>query len=241
MSQILTRQDVVKFFTRNKKSKIVFEQKVYFWDSWKITNFSQEPLINNILSCVLFATDELKYNKHGFVSEEQIEDVKNILLDKNLQQNIWSKKKIFECININNVNNDFFLFLCQEFYINIFICSELGLKIYYINDEFDIHIPTIVLKSNTDDITKQLYYQIIYLENKLISQDELSLFLNYQDKFIIGIDKNKKLKLKNYSLVENDIDIFHMDKRKELDHEVGYDNNNLNKLDEELYNEFEEI
>ena len=37
----------------------------------------------------------------------------------------------------NNVNNDFFLFLCQEFYINIFICSELGIKMYYINDEFD--------------------------------------------------------------------------------------------------------
>ena len=155
MSQNLTRQDVVKFFTRNKRTKIIFEQKEYFWDSWNTTNFSNEPLINNILSCILFAT-----NDH--VTDEQIEECKNILLDKNLQQNIWSKKKIFECININNVNNDFFLFLCQEFYINIFICSELGIKMYYINEEFDIHIPTIILKSNTDDITKQLYYQIIY-------------------------------------------------------------------------------
>ena len=118
MSQNLTRQDVVKFFTRNKRTKIIFEQKEYFWDSWNTTNFSNEPLINNILSCILFANND-------YVTDEQIEEVKNILLDKNLQQNIWSKKKIFECININNVNNDFFLFLCQEFYINIFICSEL--------------------------------------------------------------------------------------------------------------------
>jgi len=234
MSQILTRQDVVKFFLRNKRAKIVFEQKDYFWDKWNITNFPQEPLINNILSCVLFAT-----NNH--ILDDQIEEVKNILLDKNLQQNIWSKKKIFECININNVNNDFFLFLCQEFYINIFICSELGIKMYYINDELDVHIPTVVLKSNTDDITKQLYYQIIYLENKLIKQDEIMLFINYPDKFIIGIDKNKKLKLKNYSLIENDIDIIHMDKRKDLDHELNSSEDNVKELDDELYNEFEEI
>ena len=234
MSQILTRQDVVKFFLRNKRAKIVFEQKDYFWDKWNITNFPQEPLINNILSCILFAT-----NNH--ILDDQIEEVKNILLDKNLQQNIWSKKKIFECININNVNNDFFLFLCQEFYINIFICSELGIKMYYINDELDVHIPTVVLKSNTDDITKQLYYQIIYLENKLIKQDEIMLFINYPDKFIIGIDKNKKLKLKNYSLIENDIDIVHMDKRKDLDHELNSSEDNVKELDDELYNEFEEI
>jgi hypothetical protein len=239
MQQILTRHDVVKFFTRNKKAKIIFEQKEYFWDKWNITNFSQEPLINNILSCILFATNEIKYDKNGCVLEDQLDEIKNELLDKNLQQNIWSKKKIFECININNVNNDFFLFLCQEFYINIFLCSELGIKLYYINDEFDINIPTIILKSNTDDITKQLYYQIIYLENKLVTQDEIMLFLNYQDKFIIGIDKNKKLKIKNYSLIENDIDILHMDKRKELDHEL--DNNSIDNIDEELYNEFEEI
>ena len=60
MQQNLTRQDVVKFFTRNKKAKIVFEQKEYFWDKWNITNFSQEPLINNILSCILFGTNEIK-------------------------------------------------------------------------------------------------------------------------------------------------------------------------------------
>jgi hypothetical protein len=229
MSQNLTRQDVVKFFTRNKRTKIIFEQKEYFWDSWNTTNFSNEPLINNILSCILFANND-------YVTDEQIEEVKNILLDKNLQQNIWSKKKIFECININNVNNDFFLFLCQEFYINIFICSELGIKMYYINEEFDIHIPTIVLKSNTDDITKQLYYQIIYLENKLIKQEEIMLFLNYPDKFIIGINKNKKLIIKNYSLVDNDDDIVHMYNRRELDKELE-----SNSEDEKLYNEFEEI
>jgi len=234
-SKILTRQDVVKFFNRNKRIKIVFEKKEYFWEQWNSTNFAQDPLINNILSCVLFANDELKYDKKGFVLDDQIEEVKNILLDKNLQQNIWSKKKIFECININNVNNDFFLFLCSEFYINIFICSELGVKMYYIDEEFDIHLPTIVLKSNTDDITKQVYYQLIYLENKLIKQEELTQFINYPDKFIIGIDKTKKLKIKNYSLVENDIDIIHMDKRRELD------TINSEKSDDELYNEFEEI
>ena len=236
MQQNLTRQDVVKFFTKNKKSKIVFEQKDYFWDSWNISNFLQDPLINNILSCILYANDDLKYDKYGNVLDEQLEDVKSTLLDRNLQQNIWSKKKIFECININNLNNDFFLFLCQEFYINIFICSELGIKMYYIQDEFDIHIPTIVLKSNTDDITKQLYYQIIYLENKLIKSDEIMLFINYPDKFIIGIDKNKKLKIKNYSLIENDIDIVHMEERRQLDSYVKEEN-----IDEELYNEFEEI
>jgi hypothetical protein len=234
----LTREDVVKFFLRNKRNKIVFEKKEYFWDTWKTTSFPQEPLINNILSCILFANSsnfDLKYDTNGLISDEQLEEVKNLLLAKNLQQNTWSKKKIFECININNVTNDFFLFLCQEFYVNIFICSELGVKMYYLDEEFDIHIPTIVLKSNTDDITKQIYYQLIYLDNKLINQDKLMLFLNYSDIFIIGLDKNKKLKIKNYSLIENDIDIIHMDKRRELDYI------NSEKSDEELYNEFEEV
>jgi hypothetical protein len=238
MQQNLTRQDVVKFFTKNKRSKITFDQKNYFWDNWNSTNFPQEPLINNILSCILYANDEIKYDKNGMVLEEHLEDVKTTLLDRNLQQTIWSKKKIFECININNVTNDFFLFLCMEFYINIFLCSELGIKMYYIDDEFDINIPTLVLKSYTDDITKQLYYQIIYLENKMIKQDEILQFINYPDKFIIGIDKNKKLKIKNYSLIENDIDILHMDNRRKLDHEKDIENFEIN---ENLYNEFEEI
>jgi hypothetical protein len=230
----LTRQDVVKFFTsnKNKVQKIIFEQKNYFWDKWNTSTFSQDPLINNILSCLLFANNELKYNENGLVLDDQLDEVKNLLLDRNLQQTSWSKKKIFECININNVNNDFFLFLCQEFYLNILICSELGIKIYYLDDELDVHIPTIALKSYTDDITKQVYYQVVYLENKLLKQEELNLFINYPDKFIIGLDKNKSLKLKNYSLIENDIDILHMDKRKELD---------ICKSDEELFNEFEEI
>jgi hypothetical protein len=228
----LTRQDVVKFFTRTKAQKIVFEQKDYFWDKWKTTNFPKEPLINNILSCILYANDEIKYNEHGLVLDEQLDEVKSLLLDRNLQQNQWSKKKIFECINISNINNDFFLFLCQEFYMNILICSELGIKIYYLDEELDIHIPTIVLKSYTDDITKQLYYQVVHLENKLVKQDELNLFINYPDKFIIGLDKNKKLILKNYSLISSDDDIIHMDKRRELD---------TCKSDEELFNEFEEI
>ena len=227
----LTRSDVVKFFTRNKRTKITFDKKEYFWDSWNSTNFAQEPLINNIISCILFANDEIK------MLDEQLEEVKNTLLAKNLQQTTWSKKKIFECININNVNNDFFLFLCQEFYINIFICSELGIKMYYINDEFDMYIPTIVLKSNTDDITKQVYYQTIFpvVNNKLMKQEDLNQFINYPDKFIIGIDKNKKFKLKKYSLIENDDDIVQMDKRRELD------KINSEQSDDDLYNEFEEI
>ena len=48
----------------------------------------------------------------------------------------------------------------------------------------------------------------------------------------IGLDKNKQLKLKNYSLISSDDDIIHMDKRRELD---------TCKSDEELFNEFEEI
>jgi hypothetical protein len=102
---------------------------------------------------------------------------------------------------------------------------------YYIQDEFDVNIPTIVLKSNTDDITKQLYYQIIYLENKLVKQDEIMLFINYSDKFIIGIDKNKKLKIKNYSLVENDIDIVHMEQRRQLDTYTKEENIDENELE----------
>ena len=62
------------------------------------------------------------------------------------------------------------------------------------------------------------------------------LFLNYPDKFIIGINKNKKLIIKNYSLVDNDDDIVHMYNRRELDKELE-----SNSEDEKLYNEFEEI
>ena len=232
----LTRESIVKFFTKNKRKKIVFPSQSYFWDTWKSTNFSFDslPLIDNILACILFAHDKLIYDKDGNVLDEQFEEVKNILHDRNLQQTRWSKKKIFECININNINNDFFLFLSQEYYINIIICSEIGIKLYYLDEEFDKCIPTIVLKSMTDDITKQVYYQHIHLSSKILSIEELNYFLEYSNKFIIGLDKNKKLIIKNYCLVEKDEDIIHMAKRKELD------TYNL-ESDNELYNEFEEI
>jgi len=71
---------------------------------------------------------------------------------------------------------------------------------------------------------------------QLIKQEEIMLFLNYPDKFIIGINKNKKLIIKNYSLVDNDDDIVHMYNRRELDKELE-----SNSEDEKLYNEFEEI
>jgi len=239
MSEILTRSDVVKFFIRNKRKKIVFPTKNYFWENtseWKTTKFSQEPLINNILSCILYANKELKYDKSGEILEEHLDEVKNILHDKNLQQTLWSKKKIFECINISNINNDFFLFLSNEFYINIIICSVIGIKFYYIDEEFDKCIPTLVLQSNTDDITKQVYYQVLYKDenNILFTNDKLNEFIDYQDKFVIGLDKNKKFSIKNYKMVEKDDDIVQLDKIRELDHELDHDS-------DELYNEFEEI
>lgn len=239
MSEFLTRSDVVKFFMRNKRKKIVFSRINHFWEqndsnNWKTTNFIQEPLINNILSCILYANKELKYNKNGEVLEEHIEEVKSLLHDKNLQQSTWSKKKIFECLNISNINNDFFLFLCTEFYMNIIICDVIGIKFYYIDNEFDKYIPTLVLQSKTDDITKQIYYQVLYEDNKNILRtgDELNEFIEYKDKFIIGLDKNKQFIIKNFSHIENDDDVFDMHKRRELDHELD---------DNDLYNEFEEI
>jgi len=233
MTEILTRDNIVKFFTRNKRKKIEIKNQEYFWDKWSSTNFPQDPVINNILSCILFANDKLQYNKDGNASEEQLDEIKNFLQDKNLQQSHWSKKKLFESINISNINNDFFLFLCQEFYINIIICSEIGIKFYYLDDEFDKCIPTVILKSITDDITKQLYYQTIYKDKKILTMEELSDFISYPDKFIIGLEKNKKFMLKNYSLIEQDIDIVHMDKRREMD------NPDTEEID--YYDELEEI
>ena len=237
MTEFLTRSDVVKFFMRNKRKKITFPTKNYFWEedtNWKTTNFPQDPLINNILSCILYGTKKIKYNTNGEVLDEQLEEVKNILHDKNLQQIIWSKKKIFECINIGNINNDFFLFLCNEFYINIIICDVIGVKFYYLDDEFDKYLPTLILQSKTDDITKQNYYQVLYKnENELLFTDTmLNDFIEYKDKFTIGLVKNKKFAIKNYSMVEKDDDIVQMDKIRGLDEELS---------EEDLYNEFEEI
>jgi hypothetical protein len=237
MTEILTRSDVVKFFMRNKRNKVVFSRSNYFWEkNWKVTQFNQDPLINNILSCILYANKELKYNKNGEVFEDCIEEIKNILHDKNLQQSIWSKKKIFECLNISNINNDFFLFLCMQFYINIIICDVIGIKFYYLDNEFDKYIPTLILQSNTNDITKQIYYQVLYNKDDkyLLVGDELNEFIDYKDKFIIGLDKNKQFIIKNYSSIEKDDDIIHMEKRRELDLE-----NEQNE--EDLYNEFEEV
>jgi len=240
MTEFLTRSDVVKFFMRNKRKKIVFSRINHFWEDnketskWKTTNFNQEPLINNILSCILYANKELKYNKDGEVLDEYIEEVKSILHDRNLQQSTWSKKKIFECLNISNINNDFFLFLCTQFYINIIICDVIGIKFYYLDTEFDKYIPTLVLQSKTDEITKQIYYQVLFEENKNILRtgEELNEFIEYKDKFIIGLDKNKQFIIKNYSMIEKDDDIIQMEKRRVLDQELNED---------ELYNEFEEV
>ena len=230
MAQVLTRQSIIKFFLRNKRKKIEFKEQEFFWDKWNCTSFPQDPVINNIISCILYSNDKLEYDTKGNASEEQLEEVKNFLQACNLQQTNWSKKKLFESINLSNINNDFFLFLCKEFYINIIICSEIGIKIYYLDEEFDKFIPTVVLKSITDDITKQIYYQSMYIDisKKILTKEDLDKFIEYKDKFIIGLEKNKKFIVKNYSLVEADNDIVDMEHRRELD-------------DEELYNEFESI
>ena len=61
----LTREAIVKFFTKNKRKKITLPTQNYFWNTWKSTNFPQEPLIHNILSCILFAHNKLTYDKNG--------------------------------------------------------------------------------------------------------------------------------------------------------------------------------
>lgn len=126
------------------------------------------------------------------------------------------------------------MFLCSEFYINIIICDVIGVKFYYLDDEFDKYLPTLILQSKTDDITKQNYYQVLYKnENELLFTDTmLNEFIEYKDKFTIGLDKNKKFSIKNYSMVEKDDDIVQMDKIRNLDEELS---------EEDLYNEFEEI
>ncbi len=231
----LTREEIVKFFTRNKKKKIEIPESNSFWDDWECTNFQKEPLINNILSCILEAHNQLQYNLDGNPSnmnDEILDKIKEILQDRNLQQSLWSKKKIFESINLSNIYNDFFLFLCQEFYINIIICSEIGIKFYYLDEEFDKFIPTIVLKSITDEITKQVYYQLIYKNNKIIDQENLIKFMNSNEKYIIGLEKNKKFIVKNYSLIEEDKDVIQFDINRIMD-KISSE-----KSDDDLYNEF---
>jgi hypothetical protein len=74
----------------------------------------------------------------------------------------------------------------------------------------------------------------LYEDNKNILRtgDELNEFIEYKDKFIIGLDKNKQFIIKNFSRIENDDDVFDMQQRRELDKELD---------DNDLYNEFEEI
>ena len=111
----LTRQSIVKFFIRNKRKNIVFPLKTYFWDDWTMTDFQQEPLINNILSCILYANDKLQYDQNGNISEENILKIlKHFFLnveiaeDKyvlNVSSNMWNKpndiEKSFEYIKIH--------------------------------------------------------------------------------------------------------------------------------------------
>jgi hypothetical protein len=69
-------------------------------------------------------------------------------------------------------------------------------------------------------------------QNILLIDNHLKEFIEFKDKFTIGLDKNKKFAIKNYSMIEKDDDIVQLDKIRGLDEELS---------EEDLYNEFEEI
>ena len=205
----------------NDHTNLKINKKIYLIDSYptsKIGNIS----FDNLLIALLFSFKNINYlvdnSNFQILIESNTLNSTKLELDKftrNSTFEISKQKKLINYIQSSIKSdipliptNDSIILLTYYFGINLFLYNSESqtIKCFYYDDKLDRELPFIIIKETKDLNSPNLYYELVFSQNKYIfdfSHPIINELIN--NAIIIGLEQNKKLEyLEQLKGSEND-------------------------------------
>jgi hypothetical protein len=205
-SNILTIKYLIDFL--NEKKDIKIDKKKYIIDSYSSLKINSNITYDNLITILLISCKNTKYivddNYRISCSDNEIRKVKQDIYDYIFNSSIEPAKKkkyttfITSSFNSDNIYpiNESILILTYFFCINLLIYNTESqiTKCYYYYEHLDNELPFVIIKESKDTNTSNLYYELIFSQDKFIFDFKHPIVIELiNDAFIIGFEPNKKL------------------------------------------------
>lgn len=241
-SNILTIKYLIDFL--NEKKDIKIDKKKYIIDSYSSLKINSNITYDNLITILLISCKNTKYivddNYKISCSDNDIKKIKQDIYDYVFNSSIESAKKkkytSFITSSFSKSSDDIYpinesiLILTYFFCINLLIYNTESqiTKCYYYNDHLDNELPFVIIKESKDTNTANLYYELIFSQDKFIFDIKHPIVMELiNDAFIIGFEPNKKLEYLQSSA-------------DHLDNLDNLDENNVNYLSDKYFSEMSE-
>lgn len=204
----LTINTLIKLL--NKEENLCIERKKYIIDTYPSIKFNYELDIDIIIYILIIGYNNIKYSIDNttykiLIDYKLVKETKDKIIEiiKYISVEFSIKKKIISILLHNekinqNILNETFLIFSVYFNINIIVYnvnSQIS-KCYYYDNYLDIDLPFIILKENS-------YYELVYIDNKTTFDYNHQIIKDLiEEIYIIGFEKNKKLKYLNKMNIE---------------------------------------
>lgn len=224
----------IEEYINSLKSVKRLDTKIYNDYDFKVTNYSYNDNLNQLIYCLLeaglwkptysvdnslFELSNDSFNRKVIkLNHQTITSIRNLLInlvedDKYTQSFAINRKKLIMLINANQYNHELLLLLSCIFNINIFVFyKDTNLfKVYYTENEYYCNKKCIFLQFNKDIYSSSNTLQIMSLNksNKyLLDWEDIEVLINENtcNIYPIGLDENKIFALnKNAEVIKNNL------------------------------------
>jgi hypothetical protein len=207
----------IEEYINSLKSVKRLDTKIYTDYDFKVSNYSYNDNLNQLIYCLLeaglwkptysvdnslFEQSNDSFNRQVIkLNHQTITSIRNLLI--NLVEDdkytlAINRKKIVMLINANQYNHELLLLLSSIFNINIFVFyKDTNLfKVYYTEDEYYCNKKSIFLQFNKDIYSSSNTLQIMSLNksNKyLLDWEDIEILINENtcNIYPIGLNENK--------------------------------------------------
>jgi hypothetical protein len=207
-SDELTVKYLINLLNNNTVIKIIRHK--YLIDSYPTLKINSLISYYNLLVTLLIAYKNTNYTIDNTTLEisldvsiliEYFKNIEEFIKNSSIDQN--RKKKYINYIHsqINQSTstyptNDSILILCYYFGINLIIYNNetQTIKFFYYDNQVNVKLPFILIKETKNNQTSNLYYELIFSQNKFIFENNHPLIIELiPNAFVIGFEQNKKL------------------------------------------------
>jgi hypothetical protein len=226
----------------NDQTSLKINRQQYLIDSFPTLKVESNLTYDNLLSCLMITYKNISYNINEVdlrigVSTKLVKDERNIIqkyiYDSALDNT--KKKKYINAINtLTNPTNESILVLTYFYGLNLLIYNTESqtIKCYYWDNHLDRDLPFVLLKETKETNSPNLYYEIVFSQNKFIFDYTHPIIQEMiPNAFIVGLEQNKKLEFleieKVSDVLENIFNETKTDSNSDVIAVSNYDNENI--------------
>ena len=219
-----TEQLTIKYLINllNNNTKIAISRHKYLIDSYPTLKINSTISYYNLLTTLLIAYKNINYqidnstleiSLNETILDEYFKNIEEFIRNSSIDQN--KKKKYINYINSQTKQststypiNDSILLLTYYFGINLIIYNNETqiIKYFYYDNHVNIKLPYILIKETKNSQTTNIYYELIFSQNKFIFDNNHPLIIELiPNAFIIGFEQNKKLEYLELESISNQL------------------------------------